>query len=293
MVPPPMFGAAANRHPTLEELINQLVELRPLSAVATRTLELTEGDRFSAQELATVIASDQALTAKVLRLANSAYYGFPRRITTARDAVVLLGFRAVRSATLATCLVDAHPGSNHLDYHTFWHHSVTVAMLAEVLARADAVHESEAFTAGVLHRIGLLALDQQAPGALAACLLHQQRSGSTLARAERAVLGFTDTEVGAALALHWNFPTSLVEAIAGADLDADRLPDPHSLGAMVLRARHFARSYGIPDGVSVPPAEPATADWTAPSVVRQMQRLGGMPGLLERVDAFLDAAVSA
>jgi len=289
----PPYGAQAAPHPTLEELINELAELRPLSAVAARTLELTEGDRFSAQELATVIASDQALTTKMLRLANSAYYGFPRRITTVRDAVVLLGFRAVRSATLATCLVDANPGSNHLNYHDFWHHSVSVAMLAEVLARAEGAHESEAFTAGVLHRIGLLALDQQAPAALAACLIYQQGHGVSLTTAQAAVLGFTDAELGGALALHWNFPASLVEAIREPDLDAAHLPDPRSLGALVVRARVFARSYGISDGLSDPSPTPAANDWHAPPVVRQMHRLGGMPGLLERVDAFLDAAVSA
>ncbi len=82
-------------YPALDELVNQIGELRPINAVATRILQLTESERFSAHELATVISSDQALTAKMLRLSNSAYYGFPRRITTVRDAVVLLGFRAV------------------------------------------------------------------------------------------------------------------------------------------------------------------------------------------------------
>ena len=84
-----------SRLPTLDELMGEIADLRPLSAVATNILEITEGDRFSAQELAQVLATDQALTAKMLRLANSAYYGFPRRINTVRDAVVLLGFRAV------------------------------------------------------------------------------------------------------------------------------------------------------------------------------------------------------
>ena len=92
---------AAGRHPTLNEVVNEVADLRPLGAVATRILEITEDDRFSAHELAQVIATDQALSAKMLRLSNSAYYGFPRTISTVRDAVVLLGFRAVRSATLA------------------------------------------------------------------------------------------------------------------------------------------------------------------------------------------------
>ena len=141
---------AAGRHPTLDEVVNEVADLRPLGAVATRILEITEDDRFSAHELAQVIATDQALSAKMLRLSNSAYYGFPRTISTVRDAVVLLGFRAVRSATLASCVVDAMEGSANLNYHDFWHFSVTVGMLAEVLGRATDSHQNEAFTGGVM-----------------------------------------------------------------------------------------------------------------------------------------------
>lgn len=77
--------------PELDLLIAEVAELRPLPAVAVRALEIAEGEHFSAHELAQAISADQALTAKLLRLSNSAYYGFPRRITTVRDAVVLLG----------------------------------------------------------------------------------------------------------------------------------------------------------------------------------------------------------
>ena len=79
---------------------------------------------------------DPALTAKLLHLANSAYYGFARRISTVRDAVVLLGFRAVRSAALASSIIDALPGSTLVEPTQLWRFSVTVGMVAEVLARA-------------------------------------------------------------------------------------------------------------------------------------------------------------
>ena len=80
---------------TLDEMVASIAELRPLPAIAFRVLELSDDGKFSAHELASLIASDQALTSKVLRLGNSPFYGFARRITTVRDAVVLLGFRAV------------------------------------------------------------------------------------------------------------------------------------------------------------------------------------------------------
>src|SRR5438067_7981918 len=143
--------------PTLDALVYEIGELRPLGVTARQILAITAEDRFSAYELANVIAADQALTAKMLRLANSAYYGFARRITTMRDAVVLIGFREVRSVTLASCVIDAVPASRHIDYDRFWHYSVTIGMLAEVLARAERYPSDEAFTAGIVHNIGRLA----------------------------------------------------------------------------------------------------------------------------------------
>src|SRR5262249_52918304 len=151
--------------------------------------------------------------AKTLRLANSAYYGFPRRITTVRDAVVLLGFRAVRAATVATCLVDAIPGSNSLDYNEFWHYSLAVGSTAELLSRAEGTGHDEAFTAGVLHNIGRLALDQFLPQAFAEAVYRSREHHMTVPDAERALLGFTDSELGGALAEHWNFPQPLVDAV--------------------------------------------------------------------------------
>lgn len=279
------------RYPSLDEVVNALSELRPLGAVAGRVLLLTESERFSAHELALVISSDQALTAKTLRLANSAYYGFPRRITTVRDAVVLLGFRAVRAATLATCLVDAMPGSNTLDYGEFWHFSLTVGTTAELLARAEGAHQDEAFTAGVLHNIGRLALDQFVPEGFAEAVSRSREHRLRMADAERAVLGYTDAQLGGALALHWNFPEALADAVRNHALDPRVLPEPASLTASVVRARLFVRSYGLPDGLERDEPCDQPAEWSLPPLSVALSRGGGIQGLLDRVEAFMDSAV--
>ena len=278
--------------PTLEELVTDIADLRPLSSTALNILNLTGGERFSAHELAILISSDQALTAKMLRLANSAYYGFPRRIATVRDAVVLLGFRAVRSATLATCLADANPGSNHLNDQEFWHHSVSVGMLAEVLARAEGAHQDEAFTAGVIHDIGRLALDQHLPNVFQAAIMHAQAAALPLHEAQRQILGYDDADIGGALAERWNFPQPLVEAARDHYLDPNALPAPASLTAFVVRARVFARSYGLPDGLDRPEPGETPADWTRPPVSVQLRLNGGVDGIMEQVSAFLEAAVT-
>ena len=190
-------------YPTLDQIVDELSELRPLNPVAQRIIALAEDERFSAHELAAVIASDAALTARMLKLANSAYYGFPRRISTVRDAVVLLGFRAVRATTLATCLIDAMPGGRVLDEAAFWRFSVSVGMLAELLARAEGVAPDEAFTAGVLHGIGRLALDQGLPDGLEHAVRHAQQHELTLLDAELDVLGYSDAQLGATLCERW------------------------------------------------------------------------------------------
>jgi len=279
-------------YPTLDEVVNQIAELRPLGTVATQIINITEGDRFSAHELATVISSDQALTAKMLRLANSAYYGFPRRITTVRDAVVLLGFRAVRSATLASCVIDANPGSNHLDYREFWQFSVTVGMLAEVLGRAERLHQDEAFTAGVLHNIGRLALDQHHPQAMAAALQYARQQDVSLVEAERSVIGWTSADLGGALAVHWNFPEPLAEAVALQQAPLTAITDQRSLAAFVIRARLFARSYGLTDGADAPRRGEPPREWMAPPVSVALRRAGGFDGVMERVGAFLENALT-
>jgi len=276
--------------PSLDLLIAEIGELQPLPMVAVRVLEIAEGDQFSAHELAQAVSADQALTAKLLRLSNSAYYGFPRRISTVRDAVVLLGFRAVRSATLASCVIDTLPGGRVLDAMTAWRYSVTVGLLAEVLARATKLHQDEAFTAGVLHNIGRLALDQHRPRELHASRMLVERQGGSLADAQRTMLGFTDAELGGALALHWNFPEPLARAVQRHHLDPNDLPDPQSLEAFVVRARLFARAHGINDGFEVDPGRPPTApEWHSGAVSSALHQSGGIDGILERVSAFMQS----
>lgn len=277
-------------HPEIDVLIGEIADMQPLPVVAVRVLEIADGQQFSAHELSQAIAADQALTAKVLRLSNSAYYGFPRRITTVRDAVVLLGFRAVRSATIASCVIEAVPGGHVMDPMQAWRYSMVVGLLAEVLARATKRHQDEAFTAGILHNIGRHALDQHRPARLAEAKRIAEERGVLASEAEREVFGFTSSELGGALALHWNFPPELATVVAGHQLDVDALPDPESLSAYVIRARMFARAASITDGFEPPLSRLGPSVWDDLPVRKQMTQSGGLDGILGRVDAFLASA---
>jgi len=286
-----IMDSPATGNAELDLLVQEIADLRPLPSVALRVLKIAESEHFSAHELAQTIGADAALTAKVLRLANSAYYGFPRRISTVRDAVVLLGFRAVRSATLATCVMEAMPRGTDIDDRQFWHYSITVAMLAEVLARSVRAHTEEAYTAGVLHNIGRLALDHHRPDMLRRAVILAEREEMTLPEAEMVLLGYTDAQLGGALALHWDFPMELAAAVADHDRPIDGFVNQTSLAALVVRARDFARDRGVTDGVEVAPAREPDRGWLIAPIAPILAHAGGIDGVIARASAFVDQAM--
>ena len=280
------------QQPGLDAIVREIAELRPLNGVATAALRITDGDRFSAHELGKVISTDQALTAKILRLSNSAYYGFPRRIGTVRDAIVLIGFRAVRSAVLASCVIESVGQSDVLDYRAFWRYSVSVGVLAEIAAQSENGPFEEAFTAGVLHNIGRLALAQHMPEQFRASMRRAERQSVSLHEAERAMFGFSDAELGGVLARHWNFPSQLAEAVLHHPLSVYTVPEEEgSLTSYVVRGRSFVRAYGLSDGVEISPARTTPHEWTIPPLSNALLKAGGADGVLGRVSAFLETTV--
>src|SRR5690606_6197322 len=114
--------------------------------------------------------------------------------------------------------------------------------------------------------------------------------GISLEDAQRTILGFTDAELGGALALHWNFPEPLARAVERHHLDANALPDPRSIEAFVVRARVFARANGITDGFEVDSGRPPTpSEWHSGPVSSALHQSGGIEGILERVSAFMQS----
>ena len=279
------------RVPTpLDRLAAEINELRPLPEAAINILRLADSDRFSAHELAALIARDAATTARLLRLANSAYYGFPRRISTVRDAVVLVGFRAVRSIVVVACVMDTATKTTSVNAIENWRFSVSVGVIAGELARAQAVDAEQAFTAGVLHNIGLVALDQHRPTQLRA-LLQQLRPGqASLHDLQRASFGFTDAELGGALAERWDFPAALVHAIRDHAQPLDALPDPNSLTACVMRGRMFARAHGLRDGIDRSGEGEAERDEASTEPARGEPPIR-IETVVRRANAFLEATV--
>jgi putative nucleotidyltransferase with HDIG domain len=167
-------------------------------------------------DLARRIGQDQAIAAKVLRLANSSFFGLQGKVASLVQAAVVLGVRNLRSLAIGAGVVAPFAGlkTAGFDLGQFWRHSVGVGACARTLAaRADENGEF-AFTAGLLHDIGRLVLIAGFPGEYAEVLRQRATNDAFLIDAERSALGIDHAEVGAALATRWKFPSPITAAVA-------------------------------------------------------------------------------
>lgn len=206
-----------------DRLRHQVGQLPALPQAVLKVLAILRRDDASAEECAAQIAPDQAMTARTLRLANSAFYGVPGRVATIRDAIHMLGRRTL-GALLTTAAVSAQfdrclcPG---FDFAAFWRHALGTAIAAQALARELDADDDLAFTAGLLHDIGRLALATYFPAQLGAAMARARSDDGPLLGAEQATLGTDHASIGALIASHWNFPAAVIDAITQHHAPAD------------------------------------------------------------------------
>jgi putative nucleotidyltransferase with HDIG domain len=190
-------------------------ELPTLSAAAVRLAALARDPRSSAADFEGVIRPDPALTANLLRVANSAYFGLRSRAGSVRQAITLLGLKRVSEVAAAAALAPVIPArlpGYELAAPGFWLHSVAVAVLSERLAQELRLRPPDlTFTAGLLHDMGKLAIGAFV-GRASGAILERARGGRAFVDAERAVLGVDHAEVGAAVARAWSLPPVLADA---------------------------------------------------------------------------------
>lgn len=205
------------RELTIESIISRVDELPEVPQIAFKVISLLNNPETAAVDLAEVISRDQALTAKLLRLCNSAFYSLQRQVTTISEAVVIVGFGTIKSMVMMITtqgamnkgLIGYRIGPGEL-----WNHSLGVAEVAKDLAvRAGYKEPEEAFIAGLIHDIGKMVLNQHAlPEVYKATNLYQKGEMS-LDEAERSILGFDHASIGAALVEKWGLPAVLVHSI--------------------------------------------------------------------------------
>ncbi|HRD72316.1 MAG: HDOD domain-containing protein [Xanthomonadales bacterium] len=199
----------------LESLFDHPQSLPSVPRIVQELIESFDSELISFKDLAPKLASDPVLSARLLRLANSAYYHVSRPIGTVDDALTMLGFGAVRTLVISSGLTQGFRNVPGLDLHRFWRFSLKVAGVSRTLAKMAHQNAEVAFTVGLMHSIGQLVMHTRMP--------EQMQQVSRLVDAfdpmrfdvERRTFGYTYADVGAELAKRWRFPPGFAAAIAG------------------------------------------------------------------------------
>ena len=181
---------------------------------------------IGAETLARMLSRDQGLVARVLRVANSPFYGLRGQISTVHDAIIVLGFASVRMLVTAAMIIGQFPPNARgaIDLRAFWQHSIGAACCATVLCANVRQNPDTAFVCGLLHDIGRLVLVHYYPVQYAQVEDYCVREDVSRLDAERAVLGLDHAAIGAALVAHWNFPAQIQQVVAGHHLTEAAAP---------------------------------------------------------------------
>lgn len=228
-------------------LILEVLELPTLSTVLNKILKVAGNDRSCASDMAEVISKDQALTANILKIANSAFFGLSQKVTTVSRAIVVLGFDAVKSIALSASVIEAfREGNTRFDRSAFWTHSLACAYISKRIAdMTHRVDRETAFVSGLLHDVGKIVLDIHFPDSYQRVLSVLEEGHKSSVQAEEEILGFTHAEVGMWMAQRWKFPKPILFSIA--NHHGIIAPDVRygSLAATVRLANHICLEEGI------------------------------------------------
>lgn len=197
----------------LDALMKQPLSLPTVPKIAARLISTFDQDEVDLQDIARCISTDPVLTAKLLKVANSAFFGLSRAASSVSDAINVLGLVKVRALVLGTILDVSFHSVPGMKLEQFWRYSLNTATLARTICLPLRIDENTAFTAGLLHGIGELIMHAGMPEAM--CELNQHVDPLALRRgeAETAMFGYTFADVGASLARSWKFPKRIVDAI--------------------------------------------------------------------------------
>ena len=261
---------------SIKQLVDRIENVPTLPQVVGRVLAATQDPKTSAEDVNKIILADQALTAKILKLVNSAFYGFPRRIGTVTEAVVILGFGTIRNLAITASVFRSfrREGKGRFDRTAFWKHCVAVGVVSRIVARQlHLPNREDIFIAGLLHDLGKVVLDQYLHEEFTTALELVESNNISLYEAEQQIFGVSHAEVGHWLAEHWNMPDFLIWSI-GFHHRPQEAPENFPVVSLVHIANAVARYKGIGNGGD--PLKP-------PIRTEALQRLNFKKELLDQV----------
>lgn len=194
-----------------ELLVSDVAGLISLPDVCVRVKEMVEDTSYSAADIGKVVSKDAALTARLLRIVNSAFYQFPSKIETVSRAVTIVGNRELRDLVFAATVAGIFEkiSSDLIDIEAFWRHAVYSGIFSRIIAKKCRVlHNERLFIAGLMHDIGRLVIAYKLPAESREILQTVKQQQIPLHQAEQAILGFDHAQVGAELMKVWALPAS-------------------------------------------------------------------------------------
>lgn len=200
-----------------EQLLGATNKLGTLPAIFHKMMEVINNPFSSADDAAKVISSDPALSAKLLRLVNSAFYGLPSRVDTISRAVHIVGHGPLMMLTMGTILASSFTGisTNIIDMRSFWMHAFSTGVAAQQLATHIGIKNAENhFVAGLLHDIARLLIFIEAPASAIYMVTESREKNIPLYEVERTILETPHDELAATLLESWNCPETIIEPIA-------------------------------------------------------------------------------
>ncbi len=224
-----------------------LKNLPTLPGMIEQISKAVESKRFSAADIGRLISRDQVLTAKVLKLANSAFFGFSRNVGSLTQALVLLGFDVVKGLILTSSVFDLMKTKAQ----GMWEHSMGVATAAHIIAEEIEIEDQEEVSlAGLLHDLGKVVIRVHMPDDAEAIGALVEQKGVSVRQAEQEVLGFDHAEVGQWLAESWKLPEELTEPIRWHHKPEGARQVPLATSVVHL-ADVLARGWGLGDGIDI------------------------------------------
>ena len=232
-----------------EALVASETQLASFPDVYFRIQEVLNNPSSSAEDVAKVVSNDMDLTAKLLKLVNSPFYGLLETVQDVSHAVALVGVEEVSSLALGISAINVFKDipSELMNMEVFWRHSVSTGVFAKLIAsKIEGLKADRFFTAGLLHDCGKLIIYKKLPYATVQILLHARDNMLPIVEAEKEMLDFNHAEIAEMLLTQWKFPEQLVDTIANHHSPSEAL-DPQAAAILQL-ADNMANTMEISSG---------------------------------------------
>ncbi|MCX7634489.1 MAG: HDOD domain-containing protein [Syntrophales bacterium] len=237
----------------IDKILMSIKRLPPYPAAAQKIAMILRNEDYSVAEVVRIIKFDQAIAANILKISNSAYFGVRQKIKSIHDAVVYLGqkqlLRAVETVS-ARRIFAKSPAGYGMTPQELWKHSVSVALMSQILSRRITGREDPPlYTAALLHDVGKLIMGEYVQDCAARIFTVMEKEACSFLEAEEAVIGINHAELGGRMAVYWNFPPEIHDAIAYHHRPDLLMTEDTTIAALVYIADQFCLMMGINGGL--------------------------------------------